>query len=344
MIDVHLQIIRQALRARPLGTIVLAVALVILGAGFQLIAWTSSESLGTQIGLAIVTGALTLVPAFFLIRRLLRSNDSIASLRPQDVCWIHLDYVQQEGTTVADVGLGNVWGGQVTVRLPWELGKEMVADFATAWPWATVGNDEKTQAAFQRNPRALQRWTPGEGDAVAVPARHAVPAATVAPLPVTFKELASPTINADVLGAGTLEVASDGLRVRGQRRPKLGPGLAAGIVAFLGLVFGAILITTLGIDHWIDDGKSALLFAGVFCAAPGFVVYEQLKKRLRGQALDVSVPWSRVVIVSSDNDRVHLRIGADDLAGDVIAVVADPGRLAALSAALAGPGGAVTAA
>lgn len=147
------------------------------------------------------------------------------------------------------------------------------------------------------------------------------------PAPVDFasKEPASQDFpGAPVLGAGMLELRRDAVRIQAHQAPTMLPQFAGAIVGLLGITAVAIVLSALDVEPaGAGMGKLLFVLGLAFGIAPGVLVYEQLRRRLRGGGVDVAVPWSAVRVLSRDGESATLRLVWPDLRGDVMVRPAD---------------------
>lgn len=135
-----------------------------------------------------------------------------------------------------------------------------------------------------------------------------------------------------LLGKGSIEVSDSGLRVSGARARTALPMIIACAVGVMGVVAAAIVMASLDIKlEGRGSGKLGLLigiFAGI---APGALVYDVLRKRMRSRRIDVTVPWSGVVLTSVGDEVVGVTITTDELRGSLQLAAQDDGAAAALA-------------
>lgn len=82
MTEPHLQVIQQSLRPRQPAYAVMTGLIVVLGLGFQLLAWTSRGGSGVHLTAALVTGVpIALGVGFMLRAQLRRSSPLVRRLR-----------------------------------------------------------------------------------------------------------------------------------------------------------------------------------------------------------------------------------------------------------------------
>ncbi|MBX3160534.1 MAG: hypothetical protein KF773_31505 [Deltaproteobacteria bacterium] len=128
-----------------------------------------------------------------------------------------------------------------------------------------------------------------------------------------------------VIGAGTIEVGRDGLRVQGRRARRALAMTAAILVGLVGITAAAIGLVALGVE---PDGrgirKIAFLVGMAFGIAPAVWVYGLVRDHVRGRAVDAVVPWSAVAIVVRAPGRTTVRLSAPELRGDVVIEAAGP--------------------
>jgi hypothetical protein len=127
---------------------------------------------------------------------------------------------------------------------------------------------------------------------------------------------------AALAGSGAIAIEAGGLRVRGVRPASVAPMVTGALVGVVGVIVAAIAIDALGIR--IGTGRTFPLLVGMGTGiAPGWLVYRVLRERMRGQPIDLVVPWPAVRVVERSADRVVLRVAAVELRGDLNAVARD---------------------
>ena len=157
-------------------------------------------------------------------------------------------------------------------------------------------------------------------------------------LSVTFERVHRAAVHAEPIGAGSIEVQHDGVRMRGRVGRRRLLAVIAAATAMLGYVATIVVLMALDRDSWLD-GKGYFLFFLLAGFLPAFLLHGALEPRLRGAPFDVLVPWARLTVVGSGDGLIHLRISTDAIAGDINVRVPDESVMASVVASLTpGPG------
>lgn len=82
--------------------------------------------------------------------------------RPTEAVWAYISTMKQHGSRVTShVMLGVTDGRRIHINAEIGREQELLEALARALPWATVGYDQETEAAFKANPEGLRRSAVG---------------------------------------------------------------------------------------------------------------------------------------------------------------------------------------
>ncbi|MCE9579058.1 MAG: hypothetical protein K8W52_38400 [Deltaproteobacteria bacterium] len=137
---------------------------------------------------------------------------------------------------------------------------------------------------------------------------------------------------APLVGAGSLEVRAEGLRLRGTGGASMWPTLAGVLVGVLGVIAAAIVLVSLDIELGNGSKKLALLVGMGAGIAPGVAVHGALQKRMRGASIDALIEWAGIRVLARAPGRVTLRLSSFDVGGDVEVIAHDPGAASIVDA------------
>jgi hypothetical protein len=130
---------------------------------------------------------------------------------------------------------------------------------------------------------------------------------------------------APIIGMGTLQPHTEGLRVQARRTRKALNTILSVIIGLVTLFFGVALIDQLDLLESFQDARKFEMAAGlVLGLVPGMVSYSLLSRFVRGPQVHLLVPWTELLVLSAETDKITLRLGSPELRGDVTAVAADP--------------------
>jgi len=138
---------------------------------------------------------------------------------------------------------------------------------------------------------------------------------------------------APLVGAGSLEVRAEGLRLRGTGGASMWPTLVGVLVGVVGVIAAAVVLVALDVD--IGHGSTKLpLWVGIAAGiAPGVAVHGALQKRMRGASIDALVEWAGIRVLARAPGRITLRLSSFDVSGDVEVIAHDPGAASVVDAA-----------
>jgi hypothetical protein len=129
-----------------------------------------------------------------------------------------------------------------------------------------------------------------------------------------------------VVGSGTFELRTDGIRITGREARTTLPIVVAIVVGVLGVIAAAIVLVSLDIEPDGKGFKKVAFMAGLIAGVlPATGVYRLLRARMHGRAIDAIVPWSAVRVLARTPGTAILRLSSYDLRGDVEVIASDRG-------------------
>lgn len=163
------------------------------------------------------------------------------------------------------------------------------------------------------------------------------PSATIAPRSprpnageVVFR--AGNAADPPLLGRGTLELTSAGVRMVGARARTALPMIIACVAGVLGVVVAAIIMSALDIKlEGRGSGKLAALVGLAAGIAPGILAYDLLRKHMRSRQIDVVIPWSSLLVFEHREGAVGTTVTTYELRGSMEIVAQDDDAIAALA-------------